>query len=195
MQILKKRKVIPSLVLALFLLVSGYKAKLIYDQQFIGYNRTAKYLSTSMYAKALHLDGLNEKSILREYGAPSSFVRHTDQKNGDRILIHGQYATFDVWYVYTDWYAGEPYNNLVLLVINDDSIRFGRLDIGIGSTREDVHRAYANDPAISAKELAYSAEDYPNVDEGFYGEDWSRILFCYDNNGVVESMAYQPPAF
>ena len=195
MQLSRKRKVIPSLILILFLLVSSYQAKLIYDQQFIGYNRAAKYLSTSMYAKTLRLDGFNEESILREYGSPSSQTRYTDQKNGDRILIHSQYATFDVWYVYTDWYADEPYNTLILLVIKNDSLRFGRLDIGIGSTREDVHRAYANDPVISAKELVNSAEDYPNVDEGFYGEDWSRILFCYDDNGVVESMAYQPPAF
>ncbi|MEA4949375.1 MAG: hypothetical protein VB034_09505 [Eubacteriales bacterium] len=195
MQISKRRKLLPSFILILFLLVSGYQAKLIYDQQFIGFNRAAKYLSTSMYAKVLRLDGFNEESILREYGKPSCQVRYADQKNGGRILTLGQYLAFDVLYVYADWYACEPYNNLILLVVKDDSFRFGRLDIGIGSTREDVRRAYGKDPAISAKELAYSAEDYPNVDEGFYGEDWCRILFCYDDNGVVESMAYQPPAF
>lgn len=195
MRSFERKKLLPYIILLFFLLISVHQAKLIYDQQFIRFDRVARYISTSAYAKVLGLDDLTEKSILDKYGSATSEAQYMDPKNGYRTLILNQYPGFDVWYVYTDWYAGKPYNALNLLVIKDDSLRFGWLKIGIGSTREEVHRAYAKEPAINAKELAYSAEDYPDVDEGFYGDGWSRILFCYDETGIVESMAYQPPAF
>lgn len=44
-------------------------------------------------------------------------------------------------------------------------------------------------------EIVYSAEDFPNLDEGYFGEDWSRILFSFDDAGFVTSIAYEPPSF
>jgi hypothetical protein len=58
-----------------------------------------------------------------------------------------------------------------------------------------VHNAYEKEPVINQDELAYSSEDFPGLDEGFYGDNWSRILFCYDDEGIVTSMAYEPPSF
>lgn len=195
MQISKRRIIIPALILAFFLLAVGYKAKFIYEQQFISFNRKSVYLPIKGYSDELGLDAFNESSIIRKYGVSRVQIRSVDQNNENRVLILDQYPKFDVLYVYTDWYASKPYNTLICIIFKDNSLRFGKLQIGIGSTQEEVHRAYAKEPMVSTEELAYSAEDYPNVDEGFYGEDWSRILFCYDENGVVESMAYEPPAF
>ncbi|MEZ4627880.1 MAG: hypothetical protein R2912_07285 [Eubacteriales bacterium] len=75
-----------------------------------------------------------------------------------------------------------------------ESIKFGRKQIGVGSSREEVHKAYENEPIISQSELAFSLEDFPNLDEGYFGEDWSRILFCYNDAGIVTSMAFEPPS-
>jgi len=166
-----------------------------YDHQFTDYGRKAEYLSNFGYARAFNVNRLKYESIYQKYGTPvkEETLAIPDSTDGHLVLM--QYPSFTMCYVEYTYPNGTIERSLYLLIVQDDAIQFGRKKIHIGSTREEVRRAYAKEPAISAKELAYSAEDYPDVDEGFYGEDWSRILFCYDEDGIVESMAYQPPAF
>ena len=166
-----------------------------YDQQFTDYGRKAEYLSNRGYARVFKVNRLKYDSISNEYGLPIKEETQAIPEVTDRRLVFMQYPSFELCCVEYKETDGTVARTLYLLIVLDDTLQFGRNLIGIGSTREEVHRAYAKEPAISAKELAYSAEDYPDVDEGFYGEDWSRILFCYDENGIVESMAYEPPAF
>jgi hypothetical protein len=166
-----------------------------YDKQFTDYGRNAEYLSNFGYARAFNVNRLDYESLSQKYGTPINKETQAIPDSTDKRIIFMHYPSFEMCCVEYKETDGTVARALYLLIVLDDTLQFGRNQIGIGSTREEVHRAYAKEPAISAKELAYSAEDYPDVDEGFYGEDWSRILFCYDDNGVVESMAYQPPAF
>lgn len=166
-----------------------------YDSHSTDYGRKAEYLSNRGYARVFKVNRLKYQSISKEYGIPIKEETQAIPGVTDRRVVFMQYPSFELCCVEYKETDGTVARALYLLIVLDDTLQFGRNQIGIGSTREEIHRAYAKDPAISAKELAYSAEDYPNVDEGFYGEDWSRILFCYDDNGVVESMAYEPPAF
>ena len=178
------------LVFAAFLIVM-YR----YDSKSTDYGRKAEYLSNYGYARVFNVNRLDYKSIYKKYGTPVKEETQAIPDSTDKHIVLMQYPSFEMCCVEYKETDGTVARALYLLIVLDDTLQFGRNRIGIGNTREDVHRAYAKDPVISAKELAYSAEDYPSVDEGFYGEDWSRILFCYDDNGVVESMAYQPPAF
>ena len=184
------------IVLGLFVCIAiFFFAMCNYDSQYTDYGRKAEYLSNRGYARVFKVNRLNYQNLFKKYGVPIKEETQAIPRVTDRRVVFMQYPSFElccVEYQETDETVARA---LYLLIVLDDTLQFGRSQIGIGSTREEVHRAYAKDPMISAKELAYSAEDYPNVDEGFYGEDWSRILFCYDDNGVVESMAYQPPAF
>lgn len=184
------------IILSLFVCVAiFFFVMCIYDSHSTDYGRKAEYLSNRGYARVFKVKRLNYQYISKEYGIPIKEETQAIPGSMDRRVVIMQYPFFKMCCVEYKETDGTVARALYLLIVLDDTLQFGRNQIGIGSTREDVRRAYGKDPAISAKELAYSAEDYPNVDEGFYGEDWCRILFCYDDNGVVESMAYQPPAF
>ncbi len=195
MRFQRNRRILLAIVFTLFMIIAIIIVIENYNQPFSGYNRKSRYLSSNGYAAVLGCKEFYEEEILTQCGEPESRIRWVDSEKNDRTLILDQYEKFDVLYLYTDWYKGEPYNTLLYVVFKHESLRFGRMKIGIGSTKDEVHQAYAEEPMIDAEELAYSAEDYPDVDEGFYGEDWSRILFCYDDAGRVISMAYEPPAF
>ena len=62
-------------------------------------------------------------------------------------------------------------------------------------SKEEVKKAYIKDQKIDEDELAYCSIDYPNVDEGYYGDRWCFILFCFGEDDTVISMAMQPPGF
>ena len=166
-----------------------------YDTQFTDYGRKAEYLSNYGYARAFKVNRLDYESIFKKYGVPIEEEIQAIPESSDRHIVLMQYPSFEMTCVEFEKADGSIGRNVAFIVVQNDTIHFGTEKIHIGSTQEEVHRAYAKEPMVSTEELAYSAEDYPNVDEGFYGEDWSRILFCYDENGVVESMAYEPPAF
>ena len=97
MRSFERKKLLPYIILLFFLLISVHQAKLIYDQQFIRFDRVARYISTSAYAKVLGLDDLTEKSILDKYGSASSEAQYMDPKNGNRTLILNQYPGFEAW--------------------------------------------------------------------------------------------------
>jgi len=191
----RKKKVFLIVLLVVFgLFIACFTAGYIYDQQFMPYYR-ASYLSDRGYARALGVAALDYEAIQKKYGEPESQSVWVDSTDADRELVAYQYPKFELVYTDAEYPSGDVIRRIVLIVITSEDIRFGRMDIGIGSTREDVQKAYAEDPKIDEDKLEYSATIYPDVDEGFSGEDWCRILFCYDENGKVESMAYEPSAF
>ncbi len=156
--------------------------------------RKAAYLSDEGYADVLGVADLDYEEILQQYGEPENQKLWSSADEPDRKLLDCQYSDFNVRYVLSEDRNHETSYRLTLLTITSKDLRFGRLKIGIGSPRLAVRIAYLFDKKIDADELAYSARDDPGVDEGFYGEDWCRILFCYDEHGRVTSMAYDPPA-
>ena len=179
-------------VLALF--VAAFVCIWQYDQQFLPGHK-AGYLSDFGYTRALGLWRLDSSAIRRKYGEPEETEFRADPLQNDRMLIVCAYPSFQAVYVENTHPSGKVVRSLVLLEITSDSLRFGRDRIGLGSTREQVQAAFKRDEAIGADDLRDSARDYPGVNEGYFGEDWCRILFRYNKNEIVESMAYEPSAF
>ena len=191
----KKNPILTILLILIALFISGYIVICNYDSQYTDYGRKSSYLTNFGYARALGVNRIAYDTLHQKYGTPVTEETYPSSGSSSAQLMHAEYPALDLYFVVEDTENGVAERSLFLVVIRDDSIHFGRKSIRIGSTKEQVHQAYASEPAISETELAYSAEDYPAVDEGFYGEDWSRILFCYDENNKVESMAYEPPEF
>ena len=191
----KKPPLLTILLILIALFVAGYIVMCNYDSQYTDYGRKSTYLTNFGYARALGVNRIEYDTLHKKYGTPVTEETYLSSNSSSVQLMRAAYPALDLYYIEEAEENGVAERSLFLVVIRDDSIHFGRKSIRIGSTKEQVHQAYASEPAISETELAYSAEDYPAVDEGFYGEDWSRILFCYDENGKLESMAYEPPEF
>jgi len=155
----------------------------------------AVYLSTSGYAKELKLSALEYEDIQKEYGAPTVIEREQNTVNSDVMLVSNEYPGVSVHYSEQTNFNGALVKYIYLISIIGNDFRFGPLGIGIGSSRLQVRIAYLLDQKIDLDELAYSAKYFPDVDEGFYGDNWSRILFSYDENGKVVSMAIEPSEF
>ncbi len=155
----------------------------------------AVYLNESGYTKELGLATFEYENIQSVFGSPDhrDCIKRLDDPNVE--IVTDDYPGFVAHYSSAENSKKITRYYTYQITIKSDRYHWGWLKIGIGSPRLLVRIAYLFDSRISAKELASSAEDYPDVDEGFYGDGWSRILFCYDENGIVESMAYQPPAF
>lgn len=192
---LRKNAFLIGLLLAITLFLSSYILLCRYDNRFTDYGRKSNYLNNFGYARVFKVNRLDTELIYKKHGDPicESTQTMTSQKNVR--IVYARYPAFEMAYTETMDESGSTENHIFLMIVLDETIQFGWKKIGIGSTKEEVHQAYAKEPMIDTKELAYSAEVYPDVDEGFYGEDWSRILFCYDDAGRVISMAYEPPAF
>lgn len=165
-----------------------------YDQQFLREHKAA-YMPDYGYARALGLWRLDDDEIERKYGEPNETEYRTDPKQKSRTLIVCSYPDFQAVYVEDTLVSGKIVHHLILLEVTSESPRFGRNRIGLGSTREEVQDAYSRDEKIEPEKLLENARDYPNVSEGYYGQNWSRILFCYNEQGEVVSMAYEAPAF
>lgn len=190
------KRVCKLLLKSLGILIMLFCMALYYDDhQGCCGEHTAAYLPTSRYSRELGLKRFDEESILQVYGAPATCIRWVDHDNNDRTLILDQYPMFDVLYVYADWYKHEPYNELIQITFKSETLRFGKRQIGIGSMRDDVQKAYRRDEKVDQEDLAYCAINFPGVEDGYYGESWCFILFCYDADGKVTSMAMQPSAF
>jgi len=196
MQLPKRKRACNLFLKSLGILVMLFCMALYYnDHQGCCGEHAAAYLPTSKYTRELGLKRFDEESILQVYGAPANRTRWVDHDHNDRTLILDQYPAFDALYVYVDWHEHEPYNDLIQIEFKSDTLRFGRRQIGVGSTMEEVRKAYRRDEKVDEEELVYCAVDFPGVDEGYYGESWCYILFCYDADGKVVSMAMQPSEF
>ena len=191
----RKRGCLIAFLICFVLGLSWLIAVFIYDSKTTDYGRRSNYLSNRGYARALGVSDFRYEPLLKKLGSP---VQQTVQPEADQLgntLVFLEYPDFRAAYVEIPRANGSARKALYLVTVWGESIKFGRKQIGIGSSREEVHKAYEKEPTISQSELAYSAGEFPNLDEGYYGEDWSRILFCYDDAGIVTSIAYEPPAF
>ena len=155
----------------------------------------ARYLSTSGYFKELKLSSLEHEDIHKELGMPVSSKREKHADNPDVVVVCESYPGVAVQYSEITEWNGALTKYTRCITITGKDYQFGRLKIGIGSPRVLVRFAYLLDQKIDSNELTYSATTFPNVDEGFYGDDWSRILFSYDDAGFVTAIAYEPPSF
>ena len=191
----RKRGCLIAFLLCLGLAVSYLAVVFFCDRQMTDYGRDSNYLSNRGYARALGLRDFRYDTVLQKIGSP---VKQTVQQEADQLgntLIDLEYPDFRVAYVEIPRANGSTRKALYLVTVWGESIKFGRKRIGIGSSREEVHKAYEKEPAISQSECKASSEDFPNLDEGYFGEDWSRILFSYDDAGFVTAIAYEPPSF
>ena len=190
----KKQGCLIAFLIVLAVVVSYLVAVYFYDREMTDYGRQSNYLSNRGYAHALGLRNFNYDLVLQTLGVPvdKTVQKHPDLE--DIMLISLEYPEFRLNYTELTEFDGSTSRSLYLVTVRGESIKFGRKQIGVGSSREDVHKAYEKEPMISQGELASSAEDFPSLSEGYYGEDWSRILFCYNDAGIVISMAYEPPS-
>ena len=160
-------------------------------QDYCGYcDKKAFYLSTSGYATALGVDQFTKEDFVATYGDPESMQRWYDPINPDRELVLHSYPSFDVLYLVTSGLDGVERLSFLQVVVLSSDIHFGVLNIGVGSSRTLVRAGYLFDEMMSREEIAYESHDFPEAEEGFYGDHWWRVLFNYDNAGKVESIAY-----
>ena len=152
--------------------------------------RNSKYLSTAGYAAALRVDRFDVESFTKVYGEPIAVQQWLDPENPGRELVLHTYPSFDILYLVDTSSHGEKSLRFLQIKIKDETIRIGGLKIGVGSQRNIIRLAFLLDPKMSKQEIEYSSYDFPEADEGFYGEDWWRILLDYNDEGNVVSMAY-----
>lgn len=155
----------------------------------------AKYLSTPGYAKVLGIDSFHYEALIQEFGKPSHITYPINPFNPNEYYILHQYDTIDALYNIQEYPSGIKATQLILVTIKSDAYRFGKQNIGIGSTRAEVEKAYAKDDALKPEQLTESQKLSPYASSGYYGDNWSRILFCYDENDKVESIALEASAF
>lgn len=190
----KKRGYLIAFLVVLALVMSYLIFVYFYDREMTDYGRDSNYLSNRGYARALGLSDFKYDSIQKSLGSPVKQTVLPDADDLENTLVFIEYPDFRAAYVEIPRPNGTTRKALYLVTIWGESIRFGRKQIGVGSSREEVHKAYGKEPIISQSELAFSSEDFPNLDEGYFGEDWSRILFSFDDAGFVTSIAYEPPS-
>ncbi len=181
---------------AIGLLGALFIAGVLWDSQYTDYGRNAKYFSDRAYAHALGIPSLryNPLTDRYHYGKPEKTERWVEEAYPDITMVKHTYPNFDALFIASQDMDGTEDLHMILIVVTNENLRFGRMKIGLGSTMDEVHQAYAEDPQMDAEDLVYCADDFPHVDEGYYGDDWCRILFRYDAQGKVESMAYASPA-
>lgn len=155
----------------------------------------AVYLSTRRFLEEIGTASYNLEDIQAAYGSSMSSTRQKSTENPDVELITDRYAAFTVHYTEGLDRDGRKTSFTYFISIEGGDYHFGWLHIGIGSPRFLVRLAFLLDKRIKAEELDQSATSFANVDEGFYGDDWCRILFSYDDAGCVNSFGYEPPFF
>lgn len=191
----KKRGGLIAFLVMLALVMSYLIYVYFYDREMTDYGRDSNYLSNCGYARALGLSDFKYDSILKSLGSPVKTIVLPDADDLGNTLVFLEYPDFRAAYVEMPRPNGTTQKALYLVTVWGESNKFGRKQIGVGSSREEVHKAYEKEPIISQSELAFSAEDFPNISEGYFGEDWSRILFSFDDAGFVTSIAFEPPSY
>ena len=191
----KKKWFLITLLMFFVLAVACFIALCNYDRQYTDYGRRSNYLSNRGYARALGANSFEYDVVLQKFGDPISATTIPQPDQHSITYVSLEYPEFRVDYVETQELNGSVKRTLYLMTVLSKYVQFGKNKIGIGSSQAEVHKAYACEPMIAQDELVYSAEVFPEVAEGFYGEDWSRILFCYNDDGIVTAIAYEPPAF
>lgn len=69
--------------------------------------------------------------------------------------------------------------------VTDDSVKFGSQKIGIGSTREEVEKAYCGLPRIDEYNFEWNKSNYGIID-GIVKRVW--VEFTFDSENLVEEI-------
>jgi hypothetical protein len=186
----QRSRLIWILLLSVIALCAVFIIICVSEKESTMFGRKSWYLSDEGYAQALGIDRLECESINKVYGEPESIERWFDPAHADRELVKHSYRDFDVLYFVDSLSTGEEQLVFIQLVIKTNLIHFGFMQVGVGVRRGAVRFAYMLDPKLSKSEIEYESNDFPEVDEGFYGENWCRIMFDYDDSGIVKEMAY-----
>lgn len=152
-----------------------------------------QYMPTDGYVKALGVSEIDYYAFRKAYGKPEEELWREEKETG-RVFVTSCYPQFDLESVVLrdeEWVDNLPYLHLMQVKIKEESLRFGRRQIGLGSTREEVQRAYARDRKLNAK---YIPEYDPTMDEGYLWDFGRKVLFRYDENGIVTAMTYCNPS-
>ena len=145
------------------------------------------YALVKDYARGMGVEWLSYKALTEKYGEPES-EEVIDE--GFRTVYVYRYPSFTMRCVRHYGADGVFIGDYMFeLYIRDPAFRFGHRKIGVGSTQEEIQRAYKNDRLITDEYWSTS----PPADVGFSGERGMRILFRYDESGRVSEMIYQPP--
>ena len=145
----KKRGGLFAFLVVLALVMSYLIYVYFYDREMTDYGRDSNYLSNRGYARALGLSDFKYDSMLEKLGSP---VKQTVLPEADQLgntLVFLEYPDFRAAYVDIPRANGSTRIALYLVTVWGESIRFGRKQIGVGSSREEVHKAYAKEPIIS----------------------------------------------
>lgn len=188
---MNKKNSILILCLILVAILITFLGIVCFLNDYNGYSdKTAIYLSTTGYATDLGIEEFSAETIASVYGNPISTNRYQDAEYPNRVLVKHSYPLFDVLYLVTSGLDGVERLRFLQVVVLSSDIHFGVLNIGVGSSRTLVRAGYLFDEKLSREEITYESHDFPEAEEGFYGDQWWRVLFNYDNAGKVESIAY-----
>ena len=161
-------------------------------------NLNGPHMHDRAYEKALGIREIEYDAVVKRYGEPERVeVLPGNQKYPDYYIAC--YAGLSCNYVMSELHpVAEPgvlTPVLTQITVMDDRFRFGKSKIGVGSTREAIHKAYEGSKPLNAEDVAYCMHEFPGIEEGYWGDYWCNILFSYDENDCVDAMAYQPSDF
>ena len=157
-----------------------------------------RYLHNAGYQHALGVSALwNREAFIDICGEPSAIDMAYDVENDRTIVVYhypdnglelrccciGDRTQEDLAQLDADLH-------LVAIHILGDAYRFGDRQIGVGSTRSEIHNAYA--PALPNTSHLEDSVYYSEVEESYRGDGTLRILFCYDEADVAERMILVP---
>lgn len=152
--------------------------------------KIAKYLSRNGYAAVFGVEHMEYAAFFETYGEPDK-IEYVYEENVPRMWVIVEYPSFQLQG--NLWEKGSAGScNFVLrlqsITVKDASLRFGEKQIGLGSTRTEVETAYCEDTAMTQKQIE---ETDLSADIGFWGDYWTRILFCFDENDRVSAMMWK----
>jgi hypothetical protein len=187
----KKKKLILILCSILVVGLITFFGVAYFLNDYNGYSdKKACYLSTAGYAATLGIDQFSVEGFASVYGKPESTQRYRDSVNPNRELVLYSYPAFDVLYLVTSGLDGVERFMFLQVVVHSDEFQFGIIHIDVGSSRMLVRIAYLFEEKLSREDIEYESHDFPGAEEGFYGDQWWRVLFSYDSKGRVEKIAY-----
>lgn len=176
------------ILLFIILMVVAFNLWVYYeDAKFLGEDQ---YMTNEKYAAVINAPYIYcrytefiEKNKNTEY--------HTEYRvinNVPRIELMGDGITYTFYpYVYSYNLLGKEAVDrdtdnyrLVTIVITNDSYRFGKKKIGVGSTRAEVEKAYRNNMECYERE---------GMGRGYIDGSWLYVRFLYDEEDKVTQIS------
>ena len=148
---------------------------------------TAAYLDEAGYMTTLNVDVFRYDKFRVSYGEPLELTTQRD-KQGDPVGFTAYYPGFTLKCAFSKYLSPakaqtSPY--IEWITITGEQHRFGKLQIGVGSPRRSIRRAYFFDKRIDADDLRKQGMQ---AGDAYYADGWSMVLFNYDENNLVKTM-------